>query len=725
MKKSIALLLFIVTSTIYAQNSGITYQAVIYNPSIEILPGNNNPNVVLANKEICLRFSIIDAASSLEYQEVQKVKTDEFGMVNLVVGQGNQISGYAANFGAIVWNSSNKTLAVAIDANANCSNFIEVSEQFFSAVPFAYASKVAETVSGIVPIVNGGTGAATVAGAKTNLGLNNVDNTSDLNKPVSTATQTALDARAPLASPSFTGVPTAPTAPTGTSTAQIATTAFVNAALATAAAPDATTTLKGRIQLAGDLSGTAEAPTVPGLANKEDLVNKSTDIVADANSTIKYPSVKLIKEYVDAQVSAGVADATVNQKGKVRLAGDLAGTADSPTVPGLALKAPLASPSLTGTPLAPTAAAGTNTEQIATTAFVTAATAGKQSAITLTTTGTGSASLTGSTLNIPTPNNGTVTNVAALTLGTSGTDISSTVATATTTPVISLNVPTASATNRGALSATDWTTFNNKVGGNGTTNFVPKYTGLSTLGNSSIFDDGTNVGIGTTSPSRILDVVNGLGTHKGVIEAEGPVTNSYSRAIAIRMRRGTAAAPINIQSNDISAFAFVGYDGTSFSTTAAGLAGLARENWTTTNKGMALTLSTTQNATTLLQERMRIEHNGNIGIGTTTPFSRLEVNGSATNTSAFNAESSTAIDFSKSNLAYTTANPGVFTLLNIKDGGTYTLAVRGTTSATASFIAPGFTFKSPNNGLTATGKETLYTFMVMGDIVYFYMTTGI
>jgi hypothetical protein len=333
MKKSIALLLFIVTSTIYAQNSGITYQAVIYNPSIEILPGNNNPNVVLANKEICLRFSIKDAASSLEYQEVQKVKTDEFGMVNLVVGQGNQISGYVANFGAIVWNSSNKTLAVAIDTNANCSNFIEVSEQFFSAVPFAYASKVAETVSGIVPIVNGGTGAATVAGAKTNLGLNNVDNTSDLNKPVSTATQTALDAKAPLASPGFTGVPTAPTAPTGTSTTQIATTAFVNAALATAAAPDATTTLKGRIQLAGDLSGTADAPTVPALANKENLANKSTDMVADANSTTKYPSVKLIKDYVDSLTSSGVADADSTTKGKIQLAGDLAGTSSSAANP--------------------------------------------------------------------------------------------------------------------------------------------------------------------------------------------------------------------------------------------------------------------------------------------------------------------------------------------------------------------------------------------------------
>lgn len=57
---------------------------------------------------------------------------------------------------------------------------------------------------------------------------------------------------------------------------------------------------------------------------------------------------------------------------------------------------------------------------------------------------------------------GTVTSVAALTLGTTGTDLSSTVATGTTTPVITLNVPTASATARGALSSTDWTTFNNK-----------------------------------------------------------------------------------------------------------------------------------------------------------------------------------------------------------------------------------------------------------------------
>jgi len=74
-----------------------------------------------------------------------------------------------------------------------------------------------------------------------------------------------------------------------------------------------------------------------------------------------------------------------------------------------------------------------------------------------------------------TNNTGTVTSVASLTLGTTGTDLSSTVATGTTTPVITLQVPTASATNRGALSSSDWTTFNGKgagtvtsVGGTGT-----------------------------------------------------------------------------------------------------------------------------------------------------------------------------------------------------------------------------------------------------------------
>ena len=81
---------------------------------------------------------------------------------------------------------------------------------------------------------------------------------------------------------------------------------------------------------------------------------------------------------------------------------------------------------------------------------------------------------------------GTVTSVSALTLGTSGTDLSSTVANSTTTPVITLNVPTASATNRGVLSSTDWTTFNNKQAALGfTPEDVANKSTTTTLGTSN------------------------------------------------------------------------------------------------------------------------------------------------------------------------------------------------------------------------------------------------
>ena len=97
----------------------------------------------------------------------------------------------------------------------------------------------------------------------------------------------------------------------------------------------------------------------------------------------------------------------------------------------------------------------------------------------LTTTGTsGAATLASGVLNIPqyAGGAGTVTDVASLTLGTTGTDLSSTVATGDTTPVITLNVPTASAANRGALSAADWTTFNNKTSTTGTVTTVSSTT---------------------------------------------------------------------------------------------------------------------------------------------------------------------------------------------------------------------------------------------------------
>ena len=75
------------------------------------------------------------------------------------------------------------------------------------------------------------------------------------------------------------------------------------------------------------------------------------------------------------------------------------------------------------------------------------------------------------------------------------------------------SIQVANTSQNGYLTSTDWTTFNNKqsaltnpVTGTGTTNYLPKFTSTSTIGNSLVYDNGTNVGIGTTSPTQALTV---------------------------------------------------------------------------------------------------------------------------------------------------------------------------------------------------------------------------
>jgi hypothetical protein len=65
------------------------------------------------------------------------------------------------------------------------------------------------------------------------------------------------------------------------------------------------------------------------------------------------------------------------------------------------------------------------------------------------------------------------------------------------------------------------------VGGSGTTNFLPLWTGAATLGNSAVFQSGSGatakVGIGTTTPAAALDV-------KGAANVEGPLTSPATGA---------------------------------------------------------------------------------------------------------------------------------------------------------------------------------------------------
>ena len=142
------------------------------------------------------------------------------------------------------------------------------------------------------------------------------------------------------------------------------------------------------------------------------------------------------------------------------------------------------------------------------------------------------------TFNNKSNTNGTVTSVAALTLGTTGTDLSSTVATGTTTPVITLQVPTASATNRGALSSTDWTTFNNKGSVTSVAATVPAFlsvTGspITTTGTLAISYSGTalpatNGGTGLTAVGTSGNVLTSNGS-AWVSQAPASTSSSYTR----------------------------------------------------------------------------------------------------------------------------------------------------------------------------------------------------
>lgn len=70
------------------------------------------------------------------------------------------------------------------------------------------------STTGTLPENRGGTGQTSVS-----------------NLPISTATQQALDLKAPINNPTFTGIPSAPTAPASTNTTQVATTAHVKSLL--------------------------------------------------------------------------------------------------------------------------------------------------------------------------------------------------------------------------------------------------------------------------------------------------------------------------------------------------------------------------------------------------------------------------------------------------------------------------------------------------------------
>jgi hypothetical protein len=139
----------------------------------------------------------------------------------------------------------------------------------------------------------------------------------------------------------------------------------------------------------------------------------------------------------------------------------------------------------------------------------------------------------------------------------------------------------------------------NPVGGTGTTNYLSKFTGASTIGNSQIVDDGTNVGINNASPIYILDAYS-TGTGTARIRIQGTTNFAITQA-----QNSSGILYMGIDSSTAGGFALGNYSRVIYSSNAYPLVFAVNDS-----------------------ERMRITSGGNLLVGTTTDAgARLQVSG--------------------------------------------------------------------------------------------------
>jgi uncharacterized protein (TIGR02145 family) len=205
MKESMLLLvtLFIFTSvTLMAQSpQKINFQSIV----------RNTNGLIISNKTISIKVSLLsDSITGTQvYSESHAIKTDAIGLVSLQIGSGTALSG---SFATINWGNAAHFIKLEADFNGG-NNYVLLGTQELMSVPYAmYASKTDTASLNLTnrfaekaPINNPEFTGQVYGIDKSMVGLGNVDNTSDASKPVSVATQTALNTKAPINNPEFTG----------------------------------------------------------------------------------------------------------------------------------------------------------------------------------------------------------------------------------------------------------------------------------------------------------------------------------------------------------------------------------------------------------------------------------------------------------------------------------------------------------------------------------------
>lgn len=134
MKKKLLFILFIgLVSQIFAQQEGISYQAVILGPDKKELKGIDEEGNILSDATIAIKFSIIDIEKVTVYEEVQITNPDEYGRINLFIGTED-----ISSFEQINWDGTSKDLKVEIDFSGAGNEFVDMSLEKLTFLPQAY-----------------------------------------------------------------------------------------------------------------------------------------------------------------------------------------------------------------------------------------------------------------------------------------------------------------------------------------------------------------------------------------------------------------------------------------------------------------------------------------------------------------------------------------------------------------------------------------------------------
>jgi hypothetical protein len=250
------------------------------------------------------------------------------------------------------------------------------------------------------------------------------------------------------------------------------------------------------------------------------------------------------------------------------------------------------------------------------------------------------------------------------------------------------------------------------IDGSGTANKIAKWSDSDTLTDSVIYDDGTNVGIGTSSPSHLLDL--------------------QSTAPVLRIRNTTAPTTGGTSSllfegiNDFS-----GVSQAFINSIQAGNSGVTR-----------LVFGTSGSTDATATERMRIESSGNVGIGTSSPAVELDVDGEirasdgilfGTDTAAANALDDyeeatwTPNDQSGASLTFTSVS-GHYTKIGNLVTATFSVTYPSTASGVGARISLPFTsvLGDGNTGFhpTFTNANLTFTGITVSTFIQLYTYSG-